>query len=122
MKRALSPATNATGLASAAAAIYAAVVMVWNSTHHQGVIDPQVVIAALAAAAFLYSRMKVTPIADPKDGNGTPLVALPPPLILPSNVTLTPEEAAALRAKFAGTAATPSLEEKTLQPPPGAGM
>jgi hypothetical protein len=98
MKRALSPVTNATGLGSAAAAIYAAVVMIVNWTHHTGVIDPQVVIAALAAGAFLYSRMKVTPIADPKDGNGAPLVVAGPP------------------------AAPPTLEQKTLQPPPGAGM
>lgn len=76
-KRALSPNTNATGLGSAAAAIYAAVVMIWNATHHHAVIDPQVVIAAIGAAAFLYSRFKVTPVADPKDGNGQPLVAAP---------------------------------------------
>jgi hypothetical protein len=78
VKRALAPSLNPTGLASAAAAIYAAAVMVWNATHHHGVIDPQVIIAALAAAAFLYSRFKVTPVADPKDGNGNPLVAAPP--------------------------------------------
>ena len=74
MKRALAPATNPTGIGSAAAAIYAAVVMIVNATHHHAVIDPQVVIAALGAAAFLYSRTKVTPVADPKDGNGQPLV------------------------------------------------
>ena len=80
MKRALAPSLNPTGLGSAAAALYAAVVMIWNATHHQGVIDPQVIVAALAAAAFLYSRFKVTPVADPKDGNGTPLrvpIAMP---------------------------------------------
>ena len=51
--------------------------MIWNATHHHGVIDPQVIVAALTAAAFLYSRMKVTPVADPRDGNGQPLVAAP---------------------------------------------
>jgi hypothetical protein len=75
MKRALTPTLNPTGLGSAAAAIYAAIVMVWNATHHQGVIDPQVIVAALAAAAFLYTRFKVTPVKDPKDGNGQPLSA-----------------------------------------------
>lgn len=75
MKRALAPATNPTGIGSAAAAIYAAVVMILNATHHQGVIDPQVIIAALTATAFLYTRFKVTPVVDPKDGNGQPLVA-----------------------------------------------
>jgi hypothetical protein len=83
VKRALTPSLNPTGLGSAAAAVYAAVVMIWNATHHQGVIDPQVVIAAVAAAAFLYSRFKVTPVADPKDGNGQPLAAVPQPAPLP---------------------------------------
>jgi hypothetical protein len=79
VKRALAPSLNPTGLGSAAAAIYAAVMMIWNATHHQGVIDPQVIVAALAAAAFLYTRFKVTPVADPKDGNGAPLQAVTPP-------------------------------------------
>jgi hypothetical protein len=101
VKRALTPATNPTGLGSAAAAIYAAAVMVWNATHHHGVIDPQVVIAAIAAAAFLYSRMKVTPTADPKDGNGQPLVtaataaalfSTPPYRTGTGNVTVVPPE------------------------------
>ena len=81
MKRALAPSLNPTGLGSAIAAVYAAIVMIWNSTHHQGVIDPQVIVAALAAAAFLYSRFKVTPVADPKDGNGTPLTV---PIAMPA--------------------------------------
>ena len=75
LKRALAPSTNATGLGSAAAAIYAAVVMILNAVNHRGVIDPQVIVAAVGAAAFLYARFKVTPVADPKDGNGQPLVA-----------------------------------------------
>jgi hypothetical protein len=99
VKRALAPSLNPTGLGSAAAAIYAAVVMIWNATHHQGVIDPQVVIAALSAAAFLYARFKVTPVADPKDGNGQPLQPAAP---LP--VIAMPQPAGA---------------EKTLIPPPG---
>ena len=78
MKRALTPSLNPTGYGAAIAAIYAAVVMIWNAAHHHGVIDPQVVIAALGAAAFLYTRFKVTPVADPRDGNGTPLAPQPP--------------------------------------------
>jgi hypothetical protein len=74
MKRALSPSLNPAGLASAAAAVYAAVVMIVNAIHHHGVIDVNVIVAAVAAAAFLYSRMKVTPVADPRDGNGAPLL------------------------------------------------
>lgn len=93
MKRALSPSLNPTGIGAAIAAVYAAVIMIWNATHHHGVIDPQVLVAALGAAVFLYSRMKVTPIADPRDGNGNRLhpgssgdKQAPPP----SNVTVIP--------------------------------
>ena len=78
MKRALTPSLNPTGIASAIAAVYAAAVMIWNAVHHHGVIDPQVIVAGIAAAAFLYSRFLVTPVADPRDGNGTPLKAAPP--------------------------------------------
>jgi hypothetical protein len=77
MRRVLAPSLNPTGIGSAIAAIYAVVVMIWNATHHHGVIDPQVIVAALGAAAFLYARFKVTPVADPKDGNGSPLAAVP---------------------------------------------
>ena len=74
MKRALAPSLNPTGLGSAAAAVYAGIVMILNAAHHRAAIDPQVIIAALSAAAFLYARFRVTPVADPKDGNGAPLL------------------------------------------------
>lgn len=82
VKRALSPVLNPTGIGAAVAAIYAAVVMVWNATHNAGVIDPQVLVAAAAAAALLYTRFKVTPVADPRDGNGQPLAPAPPPRVM----------------------------------------
>jgi hypothetical protein len=78
MKRALSLNTNPAGLAAAAAALYAAAVMIWNATHSHGVINPQVIISAVSAAAFLYARFKVTPVADPVDGAGRPLVPRAP--------------------------------------------
>jgi hypothetical protein len=90
LKRALAPATNPTGLGSSAAAIYAAIVMILNAASHRAVIDPQVIVAAAGAAAFLYARFKVTPVADPKDGNGTPLVASFP---VPPQKTLIPPAA-----------------------------
>jgi hypothetical protein len=100
VKRLVSPVTNPAGLGAAIAAIYAAVIMIWHAAHHQGVIDPQVLVAALGAAAFLYARFKVTPVADPRDGNGQPLIpvsavaTLKPPVPLapeaPSNVTVVP--------------------------------
>lgn len=78
MKRLLSPLTNPAGLSSAAAAIYAAAVMITHAVQGKGIIDVSVVVAAVAAAAALYTRQKVTPVADPKDGNGDPLVAAQP--------------------------------------------
>ena len=93
MKRALAPSLNPTGLGSAAAAIYAAVVMIWNATHHHGVIQAPVILAAIAAAWGVYTRMHVTPVADPRDGNGLPLATAPPPAPGPglSNVTVKPQ-------------------------------
>ena len=117
MKRALTPALNPTGLGSSAAAIYAAIVMIWNVTHHQGVIDPQVIIAALSAAAFLYARFKVTPVADPKDGNGNPLAAVPPPAAQ-AEKTLAP----GYPASVPPLTAMPPTAQETQQPPAPKGM
>ncbi len=74
MKRAFSPSLNPAGLTSAGMAIYAAAVMLWNASHHYGVIDPAVIVAAIGAVAALLTRQVVTPVADPRDGNGTPLL------------------------------------------------
>jgi len=66
--------------------------MILNAVNHHGVINAQVIIAALGAAAFLYARFKVTPMADPKDGNGQPLVTAagaPPYRTSTGNVTVT---------------------------------
>ena len=113
LKRALTPATNPAGLGSAAAAIYAAVVMILNATSHRGVIDPQVIVAAIAAAAFLYSRMKVTPVADPKDGNGQPLVAA---VTAPAQKTLLPPGYPASGPPMTSLPPT-AAESVTLNPP-----
>lgn len=78
MNRNLNPATNAAGIGAAIAALWAAGVMCWHATHGHGVIDPQVIVSAATAAAFLYTRFKVTPVADPKDGAGRPLAPAPP--------------------------------------------
>jgi hypothetical protein len=74
VKRALSPSLNPAGLASAGFAVYAAVVMITNAAHHHGVIDPPVIVAAIAAVAALLTRQAVTPVADPRDGNGNALL------------------------------------------------
>jgi hypothetical protein len=77
LKRTLSPSLNPAGYMAAAGTVYAAVVMVWNATHHHGVISIPVIVAALGAAWSLYTRFRVTPVGDPRDGNGQPLAALP---------------------------------------------
>src|SRR5258708_39691846 len=92
MKRILSPVTNSAGLSAAALAVYAAAVMIYNVSNHHGVIDVPVIVAALAAVSALSTRQKVTPVADPPDGNGQPPVPAPPPTgpPLPSDVTGAP--------------------------------
>lgn len=74
LKRALSPKLNPTGVGSSIAAVYAAAMVAWNATHNHAPVDPQVIVAGVTAAAFLYARFKVTPVADPKNTSGTPLV------------------------------------------------
>jgi hypothetical protein len=74
MKRLVSPALNPAGLMAAAGAVYAAAVMITNAVHHHGIIDPAVIVAAVGAVAALLARQVVTPVADPRDGNGEPLL------------------------------------------------
>jgi hypothetical protein len=73
-KRLVSPALNPAGLMAAAGAVYAAAVMITNAVHHHGIIDPAVIVAAVGAVAALLTRQVVTPVADPRDGNGEALV------------------------------------------------
>ncbi len=91
MKRALSPSLNPAGLTSAGLAIYAATVMILNVYHGHGVIDPPVIVAAVAAVAALLTRQAVTPVRDPRDGNGMPLLKykVVVPDLPSSNVTVT---------------------------------
>ena len=77
--RALSPALNPTGYAAVIGTVYAAAVMIWNAYNHHGVISAPVIIAAVAAVTALLTRQVVTPVADPVDGAGRPLVPAPLP-------------------------------------------
>lgn len=94
MSRLTSPSLNPTGLMAAAGAVYAAVVMITNAYHHKGVIDPQVIVAAVGAVAALLTRQVVTPVADPRDGNGDALVrsGQQPSVVLPPQVTAEQDE------------------------------
>lgn len=87
MNRILNPSLNPAGLSSAALALYALGIGIWNVTHHAGAIDPQVIVAAMAAVAALFTRQVVTPVADPKDGANRPLKPLAAPPAEPSPVT-----------------------------------
>lgn len=78
MPRMLSPLTNPNGYLAAAAAVFAAAVMIMNAVNHHGIIDPPVIVGALAAVGALFARQQVTPVKDPRDGNGQPLVPKPP--------------------------------------------
>ena len=93
VKRIVSPTLNAPGLMAAAGAVYAATVMILNAYHGHGVIDTNVVIAAVGAVAALLTRQVVTPVADPKDGNGNPLAPVPAPTVPPTGtVTVRPTD------------------------------
>jgi hypothetical protein len=94
MKRILSPSTNPAGLTSLIAALYALGYGAWNVAHHRGAVDPQVIVAALAAVAALFTRQVVTPVSDPHDGAGRALVPSERPAMLTVPGLTTPELAA----------------------------
>lgn len=61
------------GLGALLAAVTALMLMVYNVATGQGVFDEAVLTAGVAALVQLYTRYLVTPLADPKDSDGTPL-------------------------------------------------
>lgn len=79
VSRLVNPVTNPAGYLAAAGAVYAAAVMIYNAMHHHGVIDTAVIVAAIGAVGALFTRTLVTPVKDPKDGNGQPLLPVAPP-------------------------------------------
>lgn len=79
LPRFLNPATNPAGWMAAAGAVYAAAVMIDNAVSHHGVIDTSVIVAAVGAVAALFTRQAVTPVSDPKNASGVPLVPVVTP-------------------------------------------
>ncbi len=73
-RRLIHPKLNPAGLMSAAGAVYAVVTMIFNAYNHGGIISTPVILAAIAAVSALLTRQVVTPLADPVDGAGRPLV------------------------------------------------
>jgi len=124
VKRALSPTLNPTGLMAAAGAVYAAAVMIWNATHHHGVIDPAVIVAAAGAVAALLARQVVTPVADPRDGNGDSLVCAKAAVAVPAaaaapSVSLSGEQMNAIRGALAsGRMEQTAADERKVPPTP----
>lgn len=78
--RAANPLTNPNGYMAAVGAILAAAVMLYNAFTHHGVIDTTVIVAGAGAFLSLVSRNYVTPVKDPRDGNGSPLAVVTPQL------------------------------------------
>jgi len=120
VKRILNPATNLTGITSALFALWALGNGVWNVVHnHQAAVDPQVIVAALGAVGFLVTRFTVTPVADPRDGSGKPLLThdqyAAEHLRQILNAPLVPAEQATWSA-------TPPASYSTSPPPPGHGQ
>lgn len=60
---------------AAALATYAALAMLYRALiDHTGPVDTDVLVAAAGALYSLYTRWKVTPVAEPKDANRVRLV------------------------------------------------
>jgi hypothetical protein len=82
--RPLRPSLNPAGYMAAIGAVYAAAAMLANAYSGHGVVDPQVVVAGVGAFLALLTRQAVTPVKDPRDGNGAPLLsALAAQTVLP---------------------------------------
>ncbi len=77
--RALNISTNPAGWLAAAGAVFAAATMIINAVHGHGVIDTSVIVAAIGAIGALLTRQVVTPVKDPVNGAGVPLVPAAPP-------------------------------------------
>lgn len=77
--RLANPATNPNGYMAAIGAVLAAAIMIYNAVSHHGVIDTTVIVAGVGAFLSLVSRQYVTPVKDPRDGNGNSLLPPPPP-------------------------------------------
>lgn len=52
------------------AAVYAAVISIYRATKGQGVIEPDLIVAAVTALWGAWTRMHVTPLERPRDNDG----------------------------------------------------
>lgn len=63
-----------------AAAVYAAVVMIYGGITGHEVLRPDVLEAAVGAVWGLWTRSQVTPLIRPRDASGAPLDRYPGPI------------------------------------------
>jgi len=83
LPRMVNPLTNPNGYLAAAGAVLGVAVMVDNAVHHHGTVNTTVIISMIGAVGALFARQYVTPVRDPKDGNGTALTPAQPPVAAP---------------------------------------
>lgn len=60
-------------VATVSGLVYAAGAMLYRAYDHQGVLQPDVLVAAAGAVWGLWTRGKVTPLAKPQDAKGRAL-------------------------------------------------
>jgi len=84
LPRMLNPVTNPAGYLAAAGAVYTAATMIVNAVRGNGIIDVPVIVGAAGAVGALFVQTRVTPVKDPRDGNGQPLT--PPAPAEPSKL------------------------------------
>lgn len=124
--RALNPVTNPAGYLAAAGAVAAAVTMLVNAVNNHGLIDPTVIVAAVGAVGALLTRQAVTPVADPKNSAGVPLVPSvapgPPSAVMPAEPVRPPSWPSSVQLvlpeKTEKTAGPATVPVTTLPPPP----
>ena len=75
MKRALSPLTNGVGYTALAGLLAAVAQAAWNAHNSGQPVTWQVIATAAVGVLAGWARGKVTPVADPRDGNGQPLLS-----------------------------------------------
>lgn len=73
----LNPSLEPAFIGAVFAALYAAGAMLYRAYKGDGVLDWDILAAAGALLWQLWIRLKATPVADPKDAAGVPLVPKP---------------------------------------------
>lgn len=70
----LNPNLEPAFIGAVVAAVYGAVAMIYRAYHGEGVFDWDILAAAGALVWQLWTRVRVTPVVDPRSEDGVPLV------------------------------------------------